>query len=156
MMTDEQGQAFVNAMRDLNARGYVWLDNKPDNFAFVRTDSGKLQVVILDPGGIVPVRQSYADFLDISTADLARQIQLRVNGTFETHIPEFAYMRATDIAGAEQRSITRYGMIIEDYGDAIDLEAIGLDDIGKLWFNPLSGEMFDYLSPIFEAAARGN
>ena len=148
-MSAAQMQAYDGALRDLNAGGYVWLDNKPDNFAFVKLEdgSGRVQVVVIDPGGIVPVRQSVADFLGISKAELARQIQLRVNGNFETYIPEFAYMKDLD-----NRSLCRYQTIVEQYGDAIDLEAIGMDDIDKLWFNPLSGEMFDYVSPMFEAA----
>ncbi|MCD8498185.1 MAG: hypothetical protein LRZ85_09045, partial [Alphaproteobacteria bacterium] len=34
-MSAAQMQAYDGAMRDLNAQGYVWLDNKPDNFGFV-------------------------------------------------------------------------------------------------------------------------
>ncbi len=147
-MTVAQMQAYEGAMRDLNASGYVWLDNKPDNFAFKALDdgSGRVQVVVIDTGGIVPVRQSVADFLGISKGDLARQIQLRANGKFETYLPEFAYIKDMN-----NRSICRYETIKELYGDAIDLDALGIKDIDNLWFNQVAGELYDYVAPLLEA-----
>ena len=147
-MSAAQMQAFEGAMRDLNAQGFVWLDNKPDNWGFVPLDdgSGRVQVVIFDTGGIVPVRQSIADFLGIRRAELARRIQLRANGTYETQIPEF-----DDIKNFEERVAVRYGTIIEDYGDALDIDGLGIT-LDQLWFRPSAGELFDYVAPLFEAA----
>ncbi len=148
-MTAAQMQAYEGAMRDLNAQGYVWLDNKPDNFGFVDfgDGSGRVQVVIIDPGGIVPVRQSVADFRGITKAELAREIQLVANGDFEKNLPDFVGVKSMSA-----RSYWRKELIKDQYDEAIDLDALGLDDIENLWFNQIGGEMFDYVARLLEAA----
>ena len=57
-MTPGQAIAFDRAMRALNKKGYAWLDNKYDNYAFKRIgDRGDdWKLVIVDTGGIVPMR----------------------------------------------------------------------------------------------------
>ena len=147
-MTSAQMQAYEGAMRDLNAQGYVWLDNKPDNFGFVdlKDGSGRVQIVIIDTGGIVPVRQSVADFRGMTKAELAREIQLVANGNYEKNMPEFM----AHVQSMQGRSKWRTEYIKDEYGDAIDREALGLDDVSSLWFNQIGGEMFDYVARLLE------
>lgn len=56
-MTAGQAIAFNRAMRKINDKGYVWLDNKHDNYGFVRKPGteDEWKVIIVDPGGIVPM-----------------------------------------------------------------------------------------------------
>lgn len=49
------------------------------------------------------------------------------------------------------RSYWRKELIKDQYGEAIDLDALGLDDIENLWFNQIGGEMFDYVARLLEA-----
>ncbi len=56
-MSDGQRRAYQKAMDALNDKGYAWLDNKPDNYAFKKTGDGdEWKLVIVDPGGIVPMK----------------------------------------------------------------------------------------------------
>ncbi|GAX61731.1 hypothetical protein SCALIN_C27_0126 [Candidatus Scalindua japonica] len=91
-MNVAQMMAYEGALRDLNRQGLVWLDNKWDNFGFVPMNdgSGRVQVVVMDPGGIVPIRPSAGLADGLSDADIARQVQLLVNGEFEMQIPSMA------------------------------------------------------------------
>ncbi len=147
-MTIAQMMAYEGTLRDLNRQGLVWLDNKWDNFAFVPAadGSGRVQVVVLDPGGIVPIRADAGLATGQTAADVARQIQLRVNGDFATHVPEAAW-----VGTPKYRTALRKDVIKDDYGDAFDYGALGISGRDQLLFNPKSGEDFDYLSPLFEA-----
>lgn len=60
-MTPAQHRAFRRAMDKLNDEGFVWLDAKHDNYAFELAPSppaepGELRLVVVDPGGIVPMK----------------------------------------------------------------------------------------------------
>ncbi len=71
-MTPAQHRAYRRAMDKLNEEGFVWADNKHDNYAFEPAPSppaepGELRLVIIDPGGIIPMNG-----LD---ADAARRLQ---------------------------------------------------------------------------------
>ncbi len=56
-MSDGQRRAYQRAMDALNDKGYAWLDNKPDNYAFKKIgDNDEWKLVIVDPGGIVPMK----------------------------------------------------------------------------------------------------
>ncbi len=147
-MTIAQMMAYEGALRDLNRQGLVWLDNKWDNFSFVPLDdgSGRVKLVVLDPGGIVPIRAVAGAATGESVADVARQIQLRVNGDFATYIPGFARINTPKI-----RSSLRGETIKGTFGDAFDYEALGISGKEQLLFNAKSGEDFDYLAPIFGA-----
>lgn len=139
--------AYTEAIADLNRRGYVWLDNKSNNFGFVPLNdgSGRVQIVVFDTGGIVPVRQAVADFRGISAEDLAREIQFRVNGDFDTAIPH----RAGEIDDSAKSNYRRE-YIIEEYGDALDWRQVGLNNPSELWFYPWAGEEFSDLNRLFE------
>ncbi len=148
-MTIAQMMAYEGAMRDLNRQGLVWLDNKWDNFAFVPLGdgSGRVQVVVMDPGGIALVRADAGLAAGQSVADVARAIQLRVNGDFVTQSPDFAF-----VGTPKFRTALRRDMVRDEFGDAFDYEAMGISGPDQLLFNPRSGEDFDYVAPLFEAA----
>lgn len=147
-MTVAQMMAFEGALRDLNRQGLVWLDNKWDNFGFVPLNdgSGRVQVVVMDTGGIVPIRVDAGLADGLSAADIARQIQLRVNGDFATQIPDFARIKTP-----KYRTALRKDAIMDEFGDMFDYEALGISGPDQLLFNPKSGEDFDYVAALFEA-----
>jgi len=143
-MSVAQMMAYEGALRHLNKKGLVWLDNKWDNFAFVpRGDgSGRVEVVVLDTGGIVPVKVN----TDVPAPALAREIQLRINGDYASQIPDFAYIQRQDY-----RSVAREGWIQRHYAESFDYESLGIAGIDDLPFNAKSGEDFAYIAPLFEA-----
>ncbi len=56
-MTGGQAIAFDKAMRALNEKGWVWLDNKYDNYSFRKVgEPDEWKLVIIDPGGIIPIK----------------------------------------------------------------------------------------------------
>lgn len=54
-MTAREAEMFRKSQRTINDGGYVWLDNKANNFGFELTRDGRLRLVIHDTGGIVPM-----------------------------------------------------------------------------------------------------
>ena len=73
-LTADHMRAYEAFMRDMNGKGYVWPDNKLENFAFEAVDSarGTYRVVPLDMGGVYKV----ADLPQgANAADMARKIQ---------------------------------------------------------------------------------
>ena len=148
LMTDAQAEAYVRGLDELNAKGYVWLDNKPDNFGFKPIGEGSRaqQLVIIDAGGIIPINPQVAAALDRDVSDLARELQRKVNGKFETEFPN-SYHKV----GTQYRTQLRKSVIRDEYGHYIDLERMGLTDQREIWFNPIAGERLDYLAPRFEA-----
>ncbi|WP_169569423.1 hypothetical protein [Sneathiella limimaris] len=76
-LTEGQRYALDQAIRELNRKGFAWLDNKYDNYTFERAVEGKdlWRVVVLDPGGIVPVVgvTGYQRYV------IARALQSKVN-----------------------------------------------------------------------------
>ncbi len=142
-MSVAQIMAYEGALRHLNRKGLVWLDNKWDNFAFVPKGdgSGRVEVVVMDTGGIVPVRAN----MDIPAPTLARDIQLIVNGEFTGQVPDFRRIKTPKL-----RSPLRKDKIKSDFADAFDYDALDIPDIEQLAFNPISGEHFPYISEFFE------
>ncbi len=143
-----QIEAYTQALEDLNRRGFVWLDNKGDNFGFVPLEdgSGRFQVVVFDTGGIVPIRPDVAAFRNLSTEQLAREMQYNVNGPYA----KIVRPRDADIVRPDARSIYRKEQIVLKYGDAIDLERLELTNVEQVWFNPWAGEEFAYLANMFD------
>ncbi|WP_169544096.1 hypothetical protein [Sneathiella aquimaris] len=76
-LTDGQRIALDQGTRELNRKGYAWLDNKPDNYTFERVVEGKdlWRLVIIDPGGIVPMsgKSAYERYVN------AHELQGRIN-----------------------------------------------------------------------------
>ncbi len=141
-MTVAEMMAFDGAMRDLNRQGLVWLDNKWNNFGFAPLDdgSGRVQIVVFDAGGILPVRAAEGR----SAAEVARQIQLSLNGDCLTHFPVLA-----SVDGA-YRSVLRRDLIRDRFRDAFDYDALDLPEGTPIPFNARSGQDFDYVAPLFD------
>ncbi len=76
-LTEGQRLALDQGTRELNRKGYAWLDNKTDNYTFERMIEGKdvWRLVILDPGGIVPMHGQSAHERFVN----ARELQARIN-----------------------------------------------------------------------------
>jgi len=115
-MTPEQAIAFDSATREMNQKGYVWLDNHAHNYAFEPhpDGGGKLRVVVVDPGGIVKVKGE-------NPAATARRIQGRINNPRA----EFqAKMEGLDPEGLKARHIIipdERRAILSEIGQHLDL-----------------------------------
>lgn len=147
-LTIAQLMAMDGALTDLNTRGFVWLDNKSNNFDFVPLGdgSGRVQIVVMDPGGIYKIRPGAGAAFGLTDAQLARRIQLRVNGDFTSQVPDFSHIKTP-----MYRSALRRETLLEDYRDTFDFEGMGLSGPDDIQFNPMSGEDFGDLTPIFES-----
>jgi hypothetical protein len=75
-LTADHVRAYEAFMRDMNAKGYVWMDNKLSNFAFEAVDEAKgiYRVVPLDTGGFYKVGDLPPGF-NMSKADFAKKVQ---------------------------------------------------------------------------------
>ena len=117
-MTAEEAIAYDKGVRELNDKGLVALDLKYDNFGFepVREGSKDLRLVILDPGGIAPIKGR--------VSDTARQVQARIDGT-ANNPGEFAHL-------------WKKAEILKEFGNAIDVRAIDpyLKSVDDIPFNP--------------------
>lgn len=113
-MTAAEAIAYDKGVRELNQRGLVALDLKYDNFGFepVSAGSSELRLVILDPGGIVPIKTG----APVS----ARHVQANIDSGRLTGIPEWNRQE-----------------IINDFGDAFDVSAINLKNASEIPFNPM-------------------
>lgn len=141
-LNNDEIKVLGDALSDLNAAGYAWLDMKIDNFAFVRAPSGDLQVVVIDAGAIVKVSGRGSD-----AAGLARQAQLLVNGPFDKVVPGFSRVTKTSF---------RTGLRREDISallsDSIDLDAMeGIDIWRHIGFTPAGGEQLEGFGEAFFA-----
>jgi hypothetical protein len=141
-MNAAQREAYLGAIRELNAEGFVWLDNKADNFAFVPREGGGLQVVIFDPGGIVPLRADIARKRRISLKRLAEQAQATVNGSMSHRSPSWDQLHPL------KQYVDRRQEFFDHFGGAVDYDQLGIgpDDLA---FNPRAGEDFHYLREEF-------
>ena len=73
-MTPGQAISFNRGMEALNKKGFVYLDNKYDNFTFKRIGDpkdDKWTLVVIDPGGIVPMKATKG----ATAAENARALQ---------------------------------------------------------------------------------
>jgi len=138
VMTRAQQGVFESALRDLNRQGYVWLDNKWDNFGFVENSDGSLTIVVFDTGGIFKISDNAGN-----AAQIARQIQLCVNGPLEIFAPNAIRFRLA------YRVALRRDEIRDKYLHAFDMDGMGLTDFSQLKFTPISGEQFDYVGRSF-------
>jgi len=147
-MSVAQMMALDGALNDLNRQGLVWLDNKWDNFAFrpLNDGSGRVEIVVLDHGGIVPIRAGAGAANGESVADVARRVQLHVNGDYATQNPLFAWITVPGY-----RVSVRQATIQNEFADVFDYDALGIAGPHELHFNPRSGEDFDYFAPLFSA-----
>jgi hypothetical protein len=136
-MSVPQREAYIKALEELNKRGYVWLDNKPNNFAFEDNGVGGLKIVVIDTGGIVRVKSRG----DISAADMAREVQSKVNLPFEEVVTDMKFAK-------EFHHAVKKGDILDSYGDVLDVDDIGIS-IEQVEFNAMSGDLFPLVADHF-------
>jgi hypothetical protein len=137
-MTKEEAIAYDKAHRQLSDRGLVWLDNKYDNFAFEPHPSpsfpGELRMVILDRGGIVPVKNK--------DPKIANHIQSFVNGGGDAALRH----ELTSVVGPTSPWFVgaKREFVRDNYGEFFDVKALGFksNDIKQVPFNPISVENF--------------
>ena len=130
-MTDGQAMAFDQATRELNRKGHAWVDNHSGNYGFERmAGEDRWRVVVLDTGGIVPMKGA----TPLKRWKNARDLQRRIN------TPSADVKRALDnninkkmLADVERKEI------LQEFGDNIDLKAIDkdFDKPSDVAFNPL-------------------
>ena len=132
-MTQGQAEAFDKATRALNDNGYAWLDNHTGNYGFEKvpgtTDDWK--VVVIDPGGIVPMQGA-------TTAEKAlnaRAIQTTLNAPDAQTLQ--LNKQITGAPGKRMISTEVRGEILQKFGDKIDAAAMGLDSADKVPFYTL-------------------
>lgn len=135
VMSDGQARAFDQATRALNEQGYAWLDNHSGNYTFENVPGGGAddwRVVVIDPGGVVPMKGSNL----AEKAANARAIQSRVNNPAPDFKEAMKYVEKGEdkvklAVLAEER-----GFILNDFGDKIDVGAMGLTSPDQVGFNP--------------------
>lgn len=130
LFTPGQAIAFDKAMRAFNRRGYALLDAHPGNYAFRAIGDDEWLFVLLDPGGLVPVRG-----LDPRQA---RRVQELIDNPPQELL---------DAVGRDPASPTYYLVmaqrLIERYfDDLIDLRSIGLNDWSGIEFRPQGAQTF--------------
>ncbi len=133
-MTDEQAVAVDRATRELNSKGYAWLDNKPNNYGF--DENGR--VVFLDPGGIVPMKGKTA----AERAKNAHALQAEINNPPQDVLDSWETVKRAPEVIKGDVLIQRQKAILAKHGKNIDLQAMDLKDIKDVKFNP--GGMFNY------------
>ncbi|MFA5280076.1 MAG: hypothetical protein WC345_07295, partial [Smithellaceae bacterium] len=86
-LTADHVRAYEAFMRDMNAKGYVWTDNKLSNFAFETVDEAKgvYRVVPLDTGGFYKVGDLPSG-VNMSKADFARKMQRAYDKGVEANV----------------------------------------------------------------------
>lgn len=167
-MTPGQAIAFNRGQRALNKKGFAWLDNKGDNFTFQRvgppgTDQWKL--VIVDPGGIVPMKATKApDGTVRSAAQNARDLQ-------KAHDAPDAKLLEPDPNMPErfQDQIIReriHNQLGEKFDNAVDWDAVGKATDGKIKtlkydpdtgvpYNPEMGQKYPKASALSKVGDEG-
>ncbi|MGH7828335.1 MAG: hypothetical protein ACREQ7_24535, partial [Candidatus Binatia bacterium] len=126
-MTPGQARAFDQATRELNSRGYAWLDNHHNNYTFEQlAGEDNWRVVVMDAGGIVPMKAGNGR----TAAENARAIQSRLNNPPQELVDNInQFPRFRDNFSEE----TAVG-IREDFKDLFDLEALGVDTYKAIEF----------------------
>lgn len=81
-LTEGHLRAYEAFMRDLNNKGYIWPDNKLENFAFEAIDAsaGRYRVVPMDTGGVYKLGDLPPG---TDAGDLARKIQTAYSKAYE-------------------------------------------------------------------------
>ncbi|MBI5150566.1 MAG: hypothetical protein HZA28_07345 [Candidatus Omnitrophica bacterium] len=137
-MTSGQAQAFDAACKDLNRSGYAWLDNHTGNYGFERipnTEDG-WRVVVLDPGGIVPMKGATL----AERAENARAIQSRVNLPTEDFSSSMGFVKNPKVR--KMVAGEQWGKILDECGPMIDIDSMGLRSPTDVGFYP--GGLLDF------------
>ncbi len=127
LMSPGQAKAFDRAVKEFNDKGLVWGDNKHDNYTFEALDGDdNWRVVVIDPGGIVPIKPSPGR----TAAQNARDVQARINAPMPE---EFATLSKLSRG---YRGDVMKADIVENFGELIDYKAVGLKSLDEVRFNP--------------------
>ena len=115
-MTPGQISAYRRAMDKLNDQGFVWLDSKNDNYTFRKVtgaDGDEWRLVVVDPGGIVPMKGR--------DPDAARALQRALDTPSEASraAPEWEVGR-----GVQSGRILHHEDLAARFDDLVDWEAI--------------------------------
>lgn len=153
-LTQGQGLAYEQALRDLNASGYAWLDNHYKNYTFEPLPGqDRWRVVVVDPGGIVKVRGG-----DLAEAARnARAMQQRLEQVTSTpHDPD----KFLEVFEKRQQVLT--GSKDYEARSLVDLQAMGLDDASAVPFamkngiRPPLGELAGLSDEVLVQRVRGH
>ncbi len=131
-LTPDHVRAYEAFMRDMNAKGYIWTDNKLDNFAFETIDASKglYRVVPLDTGGIYKVSN-----LPVGTppGEMARKLQVMYDRGFEAPGGSQANMLFAQLQEADKLGIPPE--IIDDLPRYLGVQAINptAQDVAATW-----------------------
>jgi hypothetical protein len=129
-MSEGQARAMADAMTELNKNGYAWMDNHPGNYGFKQLDgTDKWQVVVLDPGGIVPMKGATT----AERAQNAAALQRHLN-TPEEGMREF-YKTVSEGTKRHMDDVER-GLINQQFGDKIDYGKLGVDGMKDIGYYP--------------------
>ncbi|MDZ4241900.1 MAG: hypothetical protein U1D99_03645 [Candidatus Omnitrophota bacterium] len=131
-LSDGQAKAFIDATEELNKSGYAWLDNHTGNYGFEKIEgtTDEWRVVVLDPGGIVPMKgKTLAE-----RADNARALQTRIN-VHEEGTTEF--IKSASDGMKQNFAKAERGEIMKEFGDKINTDAMKIKDPKDIAFYPL-------------------
>ncbi len=143
-MSEGQARAFADATNELNKNGFAWMDNHTGNYGFEKVpgSADDWRVVVLDPGGIVPMKGSTL----AEKAANATALQKRLN------VPEegMADFLNTASPGLKQNiAKLERGAIFDEFGDTIDAAAMGLKSPNEIAFYPFGTAEYPEVQRLF-------
>jgi hypothetical protein len=147
-MTSGQARAFDRATRELNDRGYAWLDNHKGNYTFERLPGeDNWRVVVIDPGGIVPMKAGNGR----TAAQNARSVQGRIND------PDPEFVEAVNLVGdthlRDHFAFDQFNSIRDEFKDLFDLDALGVNSIDAIKFRPDGVVNYPEIGQLFRGSA---
>lgn len=131
-LTENHIRAYEAFMRDMNSKGYIWTDNKLDNFAFEAVDEarGVYRVVPIDTGGIYKVGSLPQG---MTSGDMARKLQLMYDRGFEVPGGSQANMLFAQLKEAQRLGIPQE--ILDDLPRYLGVQQINptATDVAATW-----------------------
>jgi hypothetical protein len=146
-MTEGQARAFADATNELNKNGFAWMDNHTGNYGFEKTSNTEdgWRVVVLDPGGIVPMKGG--SLAEKAANASALQTRLNAPGQETVDFLQMAQKRQGDlkhhIINGER------GQILEQFGDNIDIGAMGIRSPNDIAFYPFGTADFPEVQRLY-------
>ncbi len=120
-----QKLSLEQATRDLNSKGFAWVDNHTGNYGFQKLPGeDRWQVVVLDTGGIYPMKGATA----VEKAANARNLQTSIDKVEES-------MRRLGIKNEMMYSTAVRDEVYTVGGDAVkgvDIGKVGLTDVKQI------------------------
>lgn len=143
-MTGGQSRAFAEATQELNKNGFAWMDNHTGNYGFEKVPgtADDWRVVVLDPGGIVPMKGSTLAEKAANASALQRRINVPEEGMADLVNSASPGFRQ-NIAKLER------GAIFEEFGNSIDAAAMGLRSPHDIAFYPFGTTEFPEVQRLF-------